>query len=241
MKHRPSFVPLVGATVALVLVAAACGSAASAPSSGRGPQTTTTTLPTTTTTTTTTTTVPPTTTTTTTESGTKFVTYTPFTAEGALDPTLHVEATATGTSCGAYGVAGDSSYRCFTTKVNGHGFVFDPCFAPSGATSGPVYCPINPTSPTVVEITLSSLPPAGHTAHPWAYQLADGQVCKQVDAASGGVPLSCTSTARHTSGPVVRCHPAQEGSPWWTTTCTTTATHTRPTLFRTYDIDVVWH
>jgi hypothetical protein len=178
---------------------------------------------------------PSTTTTTTVPGGqTRQITYQPFTATGAVDPSLRVSATFSAQTCVASGVAGNSSYRCFAGND-----IYDPCFARPGATSGPLLCPSDPAGDTVVELTTSDLPAPLQGApdtRPWAVQLADGQVCVLVNAAWGGLgPLGCGST---TPGPVADCHIPVTGSPFWTAACQDQTTDASP--FTTNRVDTVW-
>jgi hypothetical protein len=162
-------------------------------------------------------TVHPLTTTTTTAPGTEEVRFDPYAAGGTVGPDEHVTSTVSGT-CVAAGVAGDSSYRCFAQG----GGIYDPCFAPPGAASGPVLCVADPASPDVVQLDLGALPapePGAPTTRAWALQLSDGQVCVLVNAAWGGLgPFACPApAARGTSE--ADCHVPTAGSPWWSTEC----------------------
>jgi hypothetical protein len=90
--------------------------------------------------------------------GTRELTYQPFSAQETIDPKLRVSKTVSGT-CQAAGVAGNSSYRCFV-GVSGNN-IYDPCFAPPRAATGPLLCPsTNPASPNVVRLDVGSLPAA---------------------------------------------------------------------------------
>lgn len=183
---------------------------------------------TTTTTSTTTTTVP--------GRETSQITYDPFTAKGAIKPSLVISSSQTLTTCEADGVAGNGSFRCFS----GNG-IYDPCFARPGATNGPLLCPSDPAGDQVVELTGLSLPaPApgqgASNTRPWAFQLADGQVCVQVNAAWGGLgPFGCGSTP---PGPLSDCHVPVTGSPFWTAACQDQETDASP--FTTNQIETVW-
>jgi hypothetical protein len=181
-----------------------------------------------------TTTTTPTTTTTVPGDETNQIVYDPFTATGAVSPSLHVTATMSAKTCFASGVAGNSSYRCFS----GNG-IYDPCFAAPGATSGPLLCPSDPASPDVVELTMSALPPPVAGApeqRAWAVQLADGQVCVLIDAAWGGLgPLGCGPTP---PGPVADCREPVMGPASWTTTCQDQDTDASP--FTAATVVIVW-
>jgi hypothetical protein len=166
--------------------------------------------------------------------GTQVITYEPFNAQGAIQGGLHVTKVLEG-SCTSAGVAGNMSYRCFS----GSG-IYDPCFARSGATSGPVVCSANPTIPDLVQLNTGSLPPppsgAPSRGYPWAIQLADGQVCVVVDAAWGGLgPFGCQSSPR---GPLVDCHFPKQATPWWTAACQEQLSTSNP--FTSYKVISAW-
>ena len=164
--------------------------------------------------------------------GTATSTYDPFTAAGVVDPSLVVTTTSPG-NCVSSGVAGAGSYRCFTS----HGSVFDPCFAAAGATGGTLVCPSLPTSIDVAEITVSSLPaPSVSSTALWAMQLADGQVCKKVNAAWGALgPFQCLPTG----GRLADCHPPTAASPWWSAPCQKALNDTSP--FTAQRVDKLWY
>jgi hypothetical protein len=178
----------------------------------------------------------PSTTTTVPGGATQPIIYDPFTATGAIKPSLRVISTQPIKTCEAEGVAGEASFRCFTASE-----IYDPCFARPGATSGPLLCPSDPAGDQVVELTGLSLPtPAPHQGisdtRPWAIQLADGQVCILVNAAWGGLgPFGCGSTP---PGPVADCHAPVSGSPLWTAACQDQENATSP--FTTDRVDTVW-
>ena len=79
---------------------------------------------------------------------TQEVAYYPFTPLGTADPSLTITRTVSGT-CTADGVAGADSYRCFAQPS---GEIFDPCFSPPRATSGPLLCVAAPYVTGVVEL-----------------------------------------------------------------------------------------
>lgn len=195
------------------------------------PSTTPTSVPSTTTPTTT----PPTTTTptTTTPPGTQVITYEPFTAQGATKIGLHVTKVVAG-NCTSAGVAGNSSYRCFSGSS-----IYDPCFAQPGATSGPVLCPTNPATADVTQLNTGSLPAplAGAPQQgPWAIQIANGQVCIQVNAAWGGLgPFGCQPSP---PGPLADCHVPTQASPWWSADCQTQLDTSSP--FTAYRVTIAW-
>jgi hypothetical protein len=179
-------------------------------------------------------TTPPTATvpTTTMPSSTQVITYEPFTAQGAMNAGLHVTKVVAG-NCTSAGVAGNSSYRCFSGSN-----IYDPCFARPGATSGPVLCPANPATAAVTQLNTGSLPasPAGAQQRPWAIQLANGQVCIQVNAAWGGLgPLGCQPSP---PGPLADCHTPTQASPWWSADCQTQPASSSP--FTAYRVTTAW-
>ncbi|MGH9017843.1 MAG: hypothetical protein ACRDY1_08875, partial [Acidimicrobiales bacterium] len=162
--------------------------------------------------------------------------YTPFTVAGAVNPSLHITSTLPAQTCEAGGVAGNSSYRCFS----GNG-IYDPCFAPRNATTGPLLCSTDPASDDVVELTTSSALPSALPTAPdyrnWAIELAGGQVCVQVNAAWGDLgPFSCAQST--TPGPVADCHTPVLGPSGWTAACQNTESETSP--FITTTVDIVW-
>jgi hypothetical protein len=234
----------VGRTRILIfgIVALACGGCGSSTSGGRSTgadgSATSTSSTTTSTTSTTTTTTSTTTTTTTSPSGTHDVDYEPFTTQGTIDPQLQIVARLSATTCFSGGVAGGSSYRCFTQPSA----IYDPCFARPGATSGPLLCPVSPDRPQVTELSLSPLPPQAQQGvaeeRPWAVQLTDGQVCVLVNAAWGGFgPLGCQPSVPR---PLADCHmPVQgQGTPWWTVACQAKEAASSPFLL--YRVDTLW-
>ena len=151
---------------------------------------------------------------------TQVVVYQPWTSQGTISSSLHVTATLHSTLCIGDGVAGNSSYRCFTTQLVDHRNIFDPCFARPQAATGPVLCPINPANPHVVEIDVSTLGSPDNGAAKsriWAIQLAGGQVCIAVNAAWAGLgPFSCSPS---NPGQVPNCHTPQPDMPWWFAQC----------------------
>lgn len=159
------------------------------------------------------------------------LTYQPFTPGGAIAPGLRVTKRVSGT-CNGPGVAGNSSYRCFAQNS-----IYDPCFARSGATIGPLVCPTNPADPDVVEFDTAALPGPSTGApeqRAWAIQMDDGQVCVQINAAWGGLgPFACQAP-----GPRADCHVPVPSSPWWTAECQSHLTDT--SQFRGYRVRAVW-
>jgi hypothetical protein len=195
------------AVVAVLLLGAAlsaCGGA-SAPQGGGG---TTTTSPRTATTSAATSTTAP---------GTQEVGFDPFSPQGTIRPPWVVSHTVSGT-CVASGVAGATSYRCFGQPQAG---IYDPCFAPPNAKSGPLVCVADPTTTDVVQFDTGTLPtaPAGvPPTRPWAMRLPNGQVCVLVDAAWGGLgPFACPVPVA--TSPVADCHVPTQGAPWWNAAC----------------------
>ena len=173
------------------------------------------------------------TTTTTTPAKTDVITYTPYTASGAIDPSLHITARATGTC-----VNGESNrtFRCFA--VSPAATIYDPCFAVTSAQRI-VACPINPVTPDIVEFTttarLTGTPPA--TTRPWAFQLSSGEVCVFVSAAWGGLgPYDCQRT--NTSVTPADCRPPATSTPWWSAECQDQRTDASP--FTRRQVGKVW-
>lgn len=197
------------------LVATGCGAATS----------TTTTVSVPTTATTATTTAPA-------GSGTRHVTYEPFTAQGTIDPSLRVTVIIDAT-CVYGGVAGTSSYRCLAKSS-----VRDPCYARPGATSGPLVCPSNLATREVVELTVTSLPALAADAPkvwPWAIQLSNGQVCRLGAVGGNGLePFRCQGASPHPAG----CLLPERGTPWWTADCQDQPSDSSP--YSIYRIDTAW-
>jgi len=138
--------------------------------------------------------------------GTRQVIYTPFSGTApapGLSVTLHQSG-----PCYVYGggVDGRQFYRCFgQQQVDGHTFIWDPCFAGPDGTAAPLLCPDGPpTSSSLVAFTVTAISgtaPAATQRVPWAMQLANGQVCEIVAAAWGGLgPFSCQSLGSSASG-----------------------------------------
>lgn len=164
---------------------------------------------------------------------TQVLTYDPYMATGALAPTVVVTKVLTANACVSTGIAGQGSYRCFTTP-SPH-IIFDPCFAAPGQSSGPVVCPIGDSLSDVVKITVATLP-AVTTLHPaerpWRIELSNGQVCKLLNAALGGAgPFFCD-----TPGPIDDCRTPVEATPTWSVACQPA----RTTTFVTYPVEEVW-
>lgn len=166
-------------------------------------------------------------------SRTRQITYEPFSAPGTIAATLRVSRTVSG-HCVAAGVAGNSSYRCFA----GNG-IYDPCFAPAGATSGPLLCTTDPADPEVVQFDVGTLPgplAGAPEDRPWAIQLAHGQICVLVDAAWGGLgPFQCQATP---PGALADCHTPVPAVPWWTAACQDRISDASP--FTAYRVDTAW-
>jgi len=195
-------------------LAAGCGTSATSPPTTRSPSTA----------------APPV--------GTRQLTYEPFSAQGTINPTLEVSKTVNGI-CQAAGVAGNSSYRCFAQPSS---VIYDPCFAPPKATSGPLVCPSsNPASSNVIRFDVGSLPSALQGApeeRPWAVQLSNGQVCVLVNAAWGGLgPFGCQSVTPG-PGPLADCHVPMKAIPWWTIACQRQLNDSSP--FTNFQVDTVW-
>ncbi len=165
--------------------------------------------------------------------GTHVIAYEPFTALGAVKSGLHVTDVLNG-SCSSTGVAGNSSFRCFSGSR-----IYDPCFARQAATSGPVLCPTDPTALDVIQLNTGALPaPFQGTGRqrPWAFQLSTGQVCLQVDAAWGGLgPFGCQELR---PGLLADCRVPTETNQWWIVECQTRPNTSSP--FTSYRVITVW-
>jgi len=157
--------------------------------------------------------------------GTEQIAYTPYSVSGQLDPTLHVTGIASGTCATYMGAAGDQLYaRCFSTA----GPIFDPCFvdpAKGDVPSAPLACPSDPRTGDVTTFTAASFNSEGlhlQVIEPWAFDLANGQVCRFVSAAWGSSgPYDCRGSGSTTSSisAVADCRVPQPAAPWWTTSC----------------------
>jgi hypothetical protein len=172
----------------------------------------------------------------TTAAGTQEVRFDPYSPQGTLLPTEQVVLTVSGT-CVAAGVAGTTSFRCFAQP---HSTIYDPCFAPAHATSGPLECVADPAAPEAVEFDTGALPgpPAGApSTRPWAMELSDGQVCILVAAAWGALgPFSCPTPGATSS--VADCHVPRQAVPWWTTACQ--AQQSETSAFVSVRVDKIW-
>lgn len=160
--------------------------------------------------------------------------YNPLTGEGTLRPTLAVKEQFLG-RCWGGGVAGRSSYRCLTRSSE----IVDPCFA--GRQRGPFYCPINLVSPDLIEIKVINQAQltSNEPMEPlWAAELSNGQVCKKINAAWGGLgPMTC-ATRKTAPRRVADCRVPLANSPWWVASCQTRQTSSVP--FTTYRVVRVW-
>lgn len=158
--------------------------------------------------------------------------YDPVTNAGVLASGLKVTRHLHGT-CSGGGVAGGSSYRCIATS----GGIEDPCFG--AGPNGPFYCPASPTGRDVSEVATASAAPATPiepAREVWAIELADGQVCKKVNAAWSGLgPMTCSPV--HV-GAVADCRLPVEGDPWWSASCQATLSATAP--FTRHRVRAVW-
>jgi len=149
--------------------------------------------------------------------GTQEVRFDPYSTQGTLLPSEQVTQKVSG-ACVAPGVAGTTSYRCFAQPRS---TVYDPCFAPPHAASGPLECVADPSAPEAVEFDAGALPAAPFGApatRPWAMELSNGQVCILVSAAWGELgPFACPTPAATSS--VADCHVPRRAVPWWSTAC----------------------
>ena len=169
--------------------------------------------------------------------GTQEVGFDPYTAQGTVRATLQVTHTVSGT-CVSPGVAGATSYRCFAQPGSS---IYDPCFAPAHATSGPLTCVAAPTDIDAVAFDVGALPsaPAGVPAtRPWAMRLVNGQVCVLVAAAWGGLgPFACPRPAA-VAASVADCHVPEQATPWWSAACQPQQSASSP--FAALQVDTVW-
>jgi hypothetical protein len=118
------------------------------------------------------------------------VTYSPFTATGALPPGLHAAPRFGGTcSTGSFVVSNPTVFRCFAGDL-----IYDPCYLDAGASNSQravVLCVTAPWTTSVVRLRLAGAPdpafgaPAG--APPWALRLASGRRCVFASGASAVV------------------------------------------------------
>ena len=225
---HPHTAPRRSARVALALAALTLSACGSSPGSRSG-----TTSPTTTGAERTTTSAVGTSTT---AAGTQEVGFDPYSAQGVLLPGMQVTSKVAGT-CISPGVAGATSYRCFAQP---QAAIYDPCFAPPRATSGPLECFADPSAPDAVEFDTGQLPAAPEGApatRPWAMELANGQVCVLVAAAWGGLgPFACPTAAA--TGPVADCHVPQQAAPWWSAACQSQQEDSSP--FGAHRVEKVW-
>jgi len=168
--------------------------------------------------------------------GTRVVTYYPFTADGRLKPGLRV-AEVFAAWCVGQSEAGGLSYRCFTTG-HIHNWVEDPCFARLGSHSGPLICPLDPAGSQVLELRVRSLPtiaPWSARRRIWAMRLQDEQVCVAVNAAWSGLgPFQCF----YPSEPVADCHSPVMTRATWTAACQAKLIASSP--FTRYRVQTVW-
>jgi hypothetical protein len=173
--------------------------------------------------------------------GTRQVVFEPFSGN-ALAAGLLATGSDTG-SCSRYGGGSGSRdyYRCFgTDDVSGHTFVYDPCFADPAAPAAALACPTDVLRDEVVRFTATSVDtsaPPFAVNHPWAMQLAGGQLCLFGSGAWGGLgPYAC-----HTSPgqePVADCHAPVAGRPSWSAECQPAETARSP--FRGQQVNEVW-
>jgi len=154
----------------------------------------------------------------TTAAGTQEVGFDPYSAQRTILPSVQVAQKVSGT-CVSPGVAGTTSYRCVAQPSSR---IYDPCFAPPRATSGPLECFADPTSTDAVEFDIGALraaPSGAPATRPWAMQLSDGQVC-------GLGPFACPIPAATSS--LADCHVPEEAVPWWSASCQPQETATSP-------------
>ncbi len=159
------------------------------------------------------------------------VVFTPYSPQGTVLATIDVTQTVTGT-CVSPGVAGASSYRCFAQPGS---TVYDPCFAPPQATSGPLMCVADPAEPQAVSFQVTALPAPATSVpatQPWAMQLANGQACIFVASAwsAGRGPFACPRTAGSLPSDA-DCHPPRKSAAGFEALCQTRETASSTFLF----------
>jgi hypothetical protein len=164
--------------------------------------------------------------------------FDPYAANGTPSPSIHVAQTLGGT-CVNPGVAGATSYRCFAQPSS---TVYDPCFAPPHATSGPLLCVADPAQPEAVSFDVGALPARATSApatQAWAMELATGQTCILVSAAweAGVGPFACPTPS--TSPPSeADCHAPRQSATRSTAQCQTSESSSSP--FRTVQVVTIW-
>ena len=123
--------------------------------------------------------------------GTQEVGFDPYTPQGTVRATLQVTRRCRGRASHREWPAP----RPTAASPQPGSSIYDPCFAPAHATSGPLTCVAAPTDIDAVAFDVGALPsaPAGAPAsRPWAMRLVSGQVCVLVAAAWGGLgPFAC--------------------------------------------------
>ncbi len=169
--------------------------------------------------------------------GTRRVVFDPYSPGGTLLGTIIVTETVSG-SCVTPGVAGTSSYRCFAQPGSS---VYDPCFAPPRATTGPLVCVADPALPAATRVdvgTLPSEPASGPARQPWAMRLSNGQTCVFVAAAWDGLgPFACRTPAS-SGASVADCHQPTKARPRWVADCQATEAVSSP--FRSMQVVTIW-
>jgi hypothetical protein len=166
------------------------------------------------------------------------VVFTPYSPQGTVLATIDVTRAVTGT-CVSPGVAGTSSYRCFAQPGS---TVYDPCFAPPHATSGPLMCVADPAELQAVSFQVSALPSPATSVpatQPWAMQLANGQACIFTSSAwSAGLgPFACPRPAGSASSEA-DCHAPRKSGVGFEASCQTR--ETASSTFRFVQVVKVW-
>lgn len=159
--------------------------------------------------------------TTTSAPGPQELSFSPFTASGAIAQGLQVTQQVSG-HCTSPGVAGASSYRC---KAEPGDVSYDPCFAPPLATSGPLLCVPDPTVTDVTRFVVGALAPASNAAPQksvWAVRLQNGEICVHVVAAwaGGRGPYACPTPSA--ADAVADCHAPVRTAQGWSMECQAT-------------------
>jgi hypothetical protein len=155
--------------------------------------------------------------TTTTAPASPAMTFSPFTAQGAVAPGLQVTQEVSG-HCTSPGVAGSATYRCIAEPGD---VSYDPCFAPPGAFGGSLLCVPDPAVMDVIRFSAGALPSASSSVpqrRVWAMRLQNGEVCVLVSAQwDGRGPFACPTPSAASS--VADCRAPAQTTQGWSTEC----------------------
>ena len=165
------------------------------------------------------------------------VTFSPFTAQGAVAQGLQATQQVSG-QCTSPGVAGATSYRCTAEPGD---VSYDPCFAPPDATTGSLLCVPDPTVVDIIRFSVAALPKPSTTAprtQVWAMRLQNGEVCVLVNAAwDGRGPFACPTPG--TTSSLADCHTPTQTAQGWSTECQAKENANSP--FSTVRVVNVWN